>query len=206
MLLGDLFWLVIFIVVVFIVIRLDGPQRLILGGNDYVVKYYTFPSEIDLSFREQVRNILTNSRWNTKYNIKEVDDAKSANVHIYLTARKDLDYAHKEPEYYESNPKKQIRFSITTQSHTMHPRIDIDSLNWLNGVEESGLTLQQYRSYVIEHEFGHALGHDHLECLNGQCPVMYQATRGCGSSKCSYTVSDKDLNGELLTNKYVFKK
>lgn len=197
--------ILLLIVVVIIIMQIDRSHiSNVIGGNDHVVKYYVVESDIDPSFTKQVKQIISNSNWNNIYKITSVNNAKSANVLIHLTDRDRLDKYHTEPEYYAGS-NKQIRFSITEQSKTLIPHVYIDANNWLHGVKESGLTLEQYRRYVIEHEFGHALGHDHLPCKNGVCPVMYQATRGCGpNNKCSYMVTDQDLNGEKLLNRYDF--
>ena len=87
-----------------------------------------------------------------------------------------------------------IYFSYTY--NTTPRKIIFDPGNWLFGVKRSGLTLNDYRNYVVRHEMLHALGYDHQECnektavlVNGEmvCPVMYQSTRGppagfvCGS-------------------------
>ena len=79
------------------------------------------------------------------------------------------------------------------------PNIYIDDVNWTNGVVESGLTADEYKSYVIEHEFGHALGYNHLPCelADGTCPVLYQSTVGCpDGTKCGYKVAKKDLQAK----------
>jgi hypothetical protein len=58
--------------------------------------------------------------------------------------------------------------------------IDINAGRWFGGSEASGLPLDQYREYVINHEVGHALGckqHAH-QCVKGVAPVMMQQTKG----------------------------
>lgn len=61
----------------------------------------------------------------------------------------------------------------------------INVRRWLEGAAPSGMTLTQYRDYVISHEVGHALGHDHVDCPGrGQpAPVMVQQTLGLGGCK-----------------------
>ena len=59
------------------------------------------------------------------------------------------------------------------------PVILFDPYNYYYGVKQSQLNVHDYRRYVINHEFGHVLGKDHLRCrTNQECPVMYQMTRG----------------------------
>jgi hypothetical protein len=56
----------------------------------------------------------------------------------------------------------------------------INLVRWLDGAPASGMPLAEYRQYVISHEVGHALGHDHVGCPGpGQlAPVMLQQTLG----------------------------
>lgn len=56
----------------------------------------------------------------------------------------------------------------------------INLLRWVEGAEPSGLSLVDYRRYLISHEVGHALGHEHVGCPGaGQpAPVMLQQTKG----------------------------
>ncbi len=169
------------------------------------VNYYVYPSELDHNFVTQTIRIMSNSNWNKKYNIKNVASPEMADILIHLTPRSEMDKWHTTPEYYPGT-NKQIRFSITVQHAKMKPEIFIDSENWLNGVPESGLSLDKYRSYVIQHEFGHGLGYDHDECAEntGICPVMYQATRGCGKGNvCGFKVSKRDLNGNRMDVSYL---
>ena len=40
--------------------------------------------------------------------------------------------------------------------------------------------IHEYRTYVLLHECGHALGLGHRECTGGPAPIMLQQTRGLG--------------------------
>jgi len=163
-----------------------------------IVSYYT---NGDNDFRSQVRKILASSNWHKKYRIYETNDPEEATITINLTSREDMNEWHDNPQYYPSG--KQIRFSITTQDFYNKPEIFIDQENWLHGVDESGLTVEQYREYVINHEFGHGLGYDHQPCnkntaVNGVCPVLYQSTRGCPKGyKCGYKTLPVDFTKRL---------
>lgn len=100
--------------------------------------------------------------------------------------------APKRSHYRKVNGKR-VYFSVTFISET--PRtILFDPYNYKYGVKRSGLSEDDYRTYVINHEFGHVLGKDHLRCKAGEkCPVMYQMTRGLkkGSIPTS-VVTDRD--------------
>jgi Protein of unknown function (DUF3152) len=58
----------------------------------------------------------------------------------------------------------------------------INLRRWLEGAAPSEMALGDYRSYVISHEVGHALGHDHVGCPGAglPSPVMAQQTLGLG--------------------------
>lgn len=88
---------------------------------------------------------------------------------------------------------ERIYFSTTWVDRTP-VLILLDPLNYWYGVPRSGLSVQQYRQYLIHHEFGHAWGRDHLRCQPGAtCPILYQMTRGVPpSAQPSYRVTPRD--------------
>lgn len=60
----------------------------------------------------------------------------------------------------------------------------INLTRWMGGSAASGLALEEYRAYVINHEVGHLLGERHAPCAaaGAPAPVMLQqtlGTRGC---------------------------
>jgi hypothetical protein len=61
----------------------------------------------------------------------------------------------------------------------------VNSVLWTRGGPKSKLSLEDYRQYVVSHEMGHILGHDHEKCAGpGQpAPIMMQQTKGIG--ECS---------------------
>jgi hypothetical protein len=56
----------------------------------------------------------------------------------------------------------------------------LNAWRWLNGAEAYGTNITDYRRYVINHEFGHALGNPHEVCPGegAAAPVMLQQTKG----------------------------
>lgn len=67
--------------------------------------------------------------------------------------------------------------------------IYINNYRWIRGAPKSRLKLNEYRTYIINHEVGHFLGlDDNHECKNRSrktthsniAPVMNQATKGNG--------------------------
>jgi Protein of unknown function (DUF3152) len=83
------------------------------------------------------------------------------------------------------NPEATDRFCapFRTQSYKSCSKnwdIALNSDRWNVGSEFSGMRIDQYRIYLINHEIGHSLGEVHRECLGaGQvAPVMLQQTIG----------------------------
>jgi hypothetical protein len=62
----------------------------------------------------------------------------------------------------------------------IHMNINAD--RWIHGSSKSKLDLEDYRQYVISHEMGHILGHDHVKCSKkgAPAPIMMQQTLGIG--------------------------
>jgi hypothetical protein len=53
---------------------------------------------------------------------------------------------------------------------------------WFHGSAASKLPLLEYRQYMVSHEMGHSLGHDHEKCPgSGPAPIMMQQTLGIGT-------------------------
>ena len=186
-------------------------------NNKKIVPYFIVGDD---DFKKKVHAILHRSKWQDKYQIYETTNKDAALITINLTKRSDMERWHSSnnKQFYPSG--KQIRFSVTTQSPIKKPEIFIDRENWLYGVDESGLTKEQYQEYVINHEFGHGLGYDHQKCLGQSkpetiystnqiileqttCPVMYQMTRGVPvGAKPNYQVTAEDYN-KRISDRYL---
>ncbi len=158
------------------------------------VRYFIYNN--DAAFKRECSKILASTEWRKIFEIEEVQTLNESNVDIKLVEDSffDSNYKKKQEYYADGSP---IRFSITKYGGP-RKNIFINKKNW-EGVPQSGLNLKQYREYVINHEFGHALGFDHLPCnektvVNGVCPVMYQSTRGHDKYKCGYKPSSVDFN------------
>jgi len=174
---------------------------IIISWHQPPIRYWIENSPIDRSFQQQVREILQMSKWHKYHNFYETDKRHLADIKIFLKSPDELKHLYTHKKYYPNG--KEIQFSFTVQSKTKPPVIYINSKNWLNGVPESGLTLRQYREYVINHEFGHALSYDHQPCKHtSRCPVMYQSTIGCPTGiQCGYQPSAIDLT-KKISNAY----
>jgi Protein of unknown function (DUF3152) len=63
-------------------------------------------------------------------------------------------------------------------------RVILNVERWEQGSAEWPLPISEYRAYMVNHEFGHALGHGHVGCpaAGAPAPVMMQQTKsldGC---------------------------
>lgn len=76
-------------------------------------------------------------------------------------------------------------------------RVVINLARWSVGVPDYDGALDAYRDYVINHEVGHFLGHDHVDCpaAGAKAPVMQQQTLGldgCALNAWPYPTSPAD--------------
>jgi Protein of unknown function (DUF3152) len=74
------------------------------------------------------------------------------------------------------------RGEVSCQNGT---RVVLNAKRWLLGAESYRSDLSNYRRYLVNHEFGHALGKRHVDCPGpGRlAPVMMQQTKGLGACR-----------------------
>lgn len=72
--------------------------------------------------------------------------------------------------------------------------MQLNSMRWIRGAPPSKLTLANYRQYMVTHEMGHILGHDHVKCpgRGHPAPLMMQQTLGLGSCTPNTKLTDSD--------------
>lgn len=66
---------------------------------------------------------------------------------------------------------------------------------WIHGAKPSKLSLQNYRQYMVTHEMGHSLGHEHAKCPGPgmPAPLMMQQSKGIGSCRPNTKLTQTDL-------------
>ena len=71
--------------------------------------------------------------------------------------------------------------------------IYLNADRWFHGSAKSGLSLDDYRQYIVSHEVGHILGFDHKTCPCNGCPapVMMQQTLGIGKCIPNTKITDE---------------
>lgn len=104
----------------------------------------------------------------------------------------------------DRDPHVEIRLSSTKTIENICPGIRglscaelggrhmyLNAEKWFGGSSKSGLDLENYRQYMVSHEMGHILGHDHKTCACNGCraPVMMQQTLGLKSCTPNTNVS-----------------
>ena len=59
-------------------------------------------------------------------------------------------------------------------------RVVLNARRWVHGAKSYGKAVQQYRRYLVNHEFGHLLGRQHVGCRGSgkRASVMMQQTKG----------------------------
>ncbi|HEY0471499.1 MAG TPA: DUF3152 domain-containing protein [Kribbella sp.] len=64
-------------------------------------------------------------------------------------------------------------------------RVVLNAKRWMYAVPAYADKVDLYRSYLVNHEVGHALGHGHSTCAqeNTPAPVMMQQTKGLGGCR-----------------------
>ena len=171
--------------------RGDGTYRVLAGTSPVVGtggRLYRYDIEvengitgIDLNqFASMVQTVLDDPRsWTAGHNVTlERVDSGPVDFHVTLTS---------------SNTVRSLcGYDIPIETSCYQPagqstpvdRVVINDARWVRGDAAYVGDLDAYRTYMINHEDGHALGHMHAhECLaDGLAPVMMQQTIGLRSA------------------------
>lgn len=121
-------------------------------------------------FREVIAETFADSRGWVRANVKFTEVESGGRLHMVLAAASEVDAAS--------------QGCSAKLSCTVKPYVYINDDRWMGGSDsynELGVTLQNYRRMVINHEVGHFLGHGHItecETNSGLAPVMLQQSTG----------------------------
>jgi hypothetical protein len=119
-----------------------------------------------------IENILSDKRaWKTKF----IYNDQKPDIVVIKVSKKIIneifkDYPHLHNLSVCDSTRKPIKIYICTENWNLQPLI--------SGYQN----LYSYRTYLILHEFGHALGYGHEKCpgKNHPAPIMMQQTLGTG--------------------------
>lgn len=126
--------------------------------------------------RHLIHAVLNDARgWNSKgYYFKESDTPTNADIHMTFATPKKL------KRRFSGSISDADRLSICVGRSTIYFNIS----NWNFGAKSSYKNIDDYRTYLINHEVGHCLGYDHPLHTDPVCTpdsktsVMFQQSRG----------------------------
>ena len=124
-------------------------------------------------FIEEVLNDKRSWRGSGSWRFELVRPGESADLHAYIVTPGTTD---------RLCAPLRTRGEVSCQNGT---KVVLNAKRWLLGVSHYGDDVINYRRYLVNHEFGHALGHQHVGCPGSGrvAPVMMQQTKGLGSCR-----------------------
>ncbi|MDN5763932.1 MAG: DUF3152 domain-containing protein [Microlunatus sp.] len=157
----------------FVRAHVDGPK---VGRSGAPLLRYDVRVEKGLPFRPdatatEIQAILSDSRsWigSGKQRLELVSSAKRADVSVYLATPDTTDRLCAPLRTYGK---------VSCQTGN---RVVLNAKRWAFGADAYGSEVAAYRRYLVNHEFGHRLGHQHVRCPSKgkRAPVMMQQTKG----------------------------
>ncbi|HZD97516.1 MAG TPA: DUF3152 domain-containing protein [Micromonosporaceae bacterium] len=170
------------------VLGTSGPIRhfrLALESNIDVVSMADFTAKVDETLGDP-RSWIAGG----KYRLQQVPRSSSYDFTVYLVT---------------SNTTRHMCAPLPTNGFTScrqgsHVVLNLDRyMTSVAGYRSAAVPLDTYRTYMINHEVGHALGHDHERCpaKGALAPVMQQQTlglHGCVANPWPY-VDGEQYNG-----------
>jgi hypothetical protein len=170
------------------VLGTSGPIRhfrIAMESNIHVVSMADFTAKVDETLGDP-RSWIAGG----KYRLQQVPSSSSYEFTIYLVT---------------SNTTRRMCAPLPTNGFTScrqgsHVVLNLDRyMTSVSGYRSANVPLDTYRTYMINHEVGHALGHSHERCpaKGALAPVMQQQTlglHGCLANPWPY-VDGKEYDG-----------
>jgi hypothetical protein len=124
-------------------------------------------------FIEEVLNDKRSWRGSGSWRFELVRPGQPADLHAYIATPGTTD---------KLCAPLRTRGEVSCQNGT---RVVLNAKRWMMGVSYFGDDVTNYRRYLVNHEFGHALGHRHVGCPGAGrvAPVMMQQTKGLGGCR-----------------------
>jgi hypothetical protein len=124
----------------------------------------------------QIQEVLNHKRsWRgtRRWRFELTPVGESASLHVYIVTPETTD---------RLCAPYLTRGEVSCQNGT---RVVLNAKRWLLGVDAYQSDLTNYRRYLVNHEFGHALGKRHVDCPGPgrRAPVMMQQTKGLGECR-----------------------
>jgi ssRNA-specific RNase YbeY (16S rRNA maturation enzyme) len=145
------------------------------AGSGIVVRFdvrreKNVPVDVEAVARtiQEVLNDRRSWRGSGTWEFRLVGSADQADLHVYIATPETTD---------RLCAPLLTRGEVSCQNGN---RIILNAKRWILGAESYGSDLTNYRRYLVNHEFGHALGYDHTECpaKGKRAGVMMQQTKG----------------------------
>lgn len=114
--------------------------------------------------------------WASEVDLQRVDDVDSATIRILLAEPSTVD-----ERCGDAGLDTGGRFSCWNGTFAA-----LNAMRWEHGADDFD-DLTTYRRYLVNHEFGHGLGHGHEDCTRpgASAPVMMQQTKGTGGCEAN---------------------
>lgn len=107
-------------------------------------------------------------RGSNDWRFELVSSPRKADAHAFIATPKTTD---------KLCAPLQTRGSVSCQNGRS---VVLNARRWAFGAQAYGSNVPDYRRYLVNHEFGHLLGRQHVDCprRGASAPVMMQQTKG----------------------------
>lgn len=139
----------------------EKSSRSTLSIYSYDIFFENFPE------KELVLQILNDERsWGPK--VRETVRREMADWIVTVSSRASL---------HKLFPNQDTKLSLTAFEDQKAPITYFNKENWTKSPNPDFVTQTEYKTYLVNHEFGHVLHYGHRQDKSGYCYVMYQQTK-----------------------------